>query len=543
MATVIDSLIVTLGLDSKDFKKGSKDAEADFKRTKTTAAKTGKDIEQAGKQGAEFFNQLSKSAIKFFSVLTVGRGIGDFVSNVINGGAQLDRMSTRVNESAANLSRWQGAVKQSGGTAEGFLATVQGISNQMTQLQLTGDAPMVMLLQKLGVSAVEADGKAKPILKLIRDIGDSLDDKQWANADKFNQLLAAGFDEGTINLLMRGRQEREKMLASQREYSDADAKAAREASERWELAKQRIEKLTQTLVFKLLPAFEKVLDVIGQLGDATVPLLSKSIEGWGMIFDITKNWVETLLKAVNVLEKITGIDIGGKIKKGLSNVPLFKAASLFGDDSEAPGANAKSSAPASRMASGKLSGESAPVSYDMANKLAAADKAAGLPPGTMASIMKQEVGDGKAYLDDPSKYHYEKDAEGKRKSSAFGPFGILESTGKKPGYGVDPLKDKSLDEQIRFASQYAAARIKASGSVAGGLAGYGEGSKYADQVTSRLPGGVMSGLPAAGAGRQNSQGQSISIGEVKVYTQATDADGIARDMNSAIVRQADAGMR
>lgn len=539
MSTVIDELIVRLGLDNKGFKKGSKDAEADLNRTKKTADKAGKDIANSGKQAAQFFSQMEKSAVKLFSVLTVGRGISDFVSNVINGGAQLDRMSTRVNESAANLSRWQGAVKQSGGTAEGFLATVQGISNQMTQLQLTGDAPMVMLLQKLGVSAVEADGKAKPILKLIRDIGDSLDDKQWANADKFNQLLAAGFDEGTINLLMRGRQEREKMLASQREYNDADAKAAREASERWELAKQRMEKLTQTLVFKLLPAFEKVVEVLETFGEAATAVFSKSIEGWQMIYEATKDWVDILWKAVAALEKITGFDIRGAVGKTTARVMAF-----FGNKEAQAALDSEAGATTPNIAASKSTAKPAsPVSYDMANKLAVAEKAAGLPPGLMSSIMKQETGGGKAYLDDPSKYHYEKDAEGKRKSSAFGPFGILESTGKKPGYGVDPLKDKSLDEQIRFASQYAAARIKSSGSVAGGLAGYGEGSKYADQVTSRLPGGVMSGLPAAGAGRQNSQGQSISIGEVKVYTQATDADGIARDMNSAIVRQADAGMR
>jgi hypothetical protein len=126
--------------------------------------------------------------------------------------------------------------------------------------------------------------------------------------------------------------------------------------------------------------------------------------------------------------------------------------------------------------------------------LAEADKRNGFPPGTMQSIVKQEVGAKFGdYLADPAKYHYGLNAEGRRVaghtgkvSTAFGPFGILESTGKDPGYGVKPLADKSLGEQVRFASEYLAARSKRAGGLAAGLAGYGEGAKYSGQVMARL---------------------------------------------------------
>ena len=54
---------------------------------------------------------------------------------------------------------------------------------------------------------------------------------------------------------------------------------------------------------------------------------------------------------------------------------------------------------------------------------------------------------------------------------------------------------------------------------------------------------VMSGLQMAGVRGGGQGGNTVSIGEVKVYTQATDANGIARDMNAALIRQADVGMR
>ena len=117
--------------------------------------------------------------------------------------------------------------------------------------------------------------------------------------------------------------------------------------------------------------------------------------------------------------------------------------------------------------------------------LADADKQRGFPPGTMQALLMQETGGQAKYLNDPTAYHYAANAEGKRIaghtgkiSTAQGPFGILESTGKKPGYGVKPMGDKtSLAEHIRFAADYLDARSKSGGSLSAGLAGYGEGAK------------------------------------------------------------------
>ena len=130
---------------------------------------------------------------------------------------------------------------------------------------------------------------------------------------------------------------------------------------------------------------------------------------------------------------------------------------------------------------------------DLKQLLDAADKQRGFPAGTMASVMKQEIGGQfDKFLGDPTAYHYGLNAEGRRVaghtgkvSTAFGPFGILESTGRDPGFGVVPLKDKSIGEQVRFAADYLQARSK-GGDLAKGLAGYGEGEKYSRQVMARI---------------------------------------------------------
>lgn len=139
---------------------------------------------------------------------------------------------------------------------------------------------------------------------------------------------------------------------------------------------------------------------------------------------------------------------------------------------------------------------------DVMQLLSAADRNQGFPSGTMASLLSQEIGGRPDILAKPDTYHYPADVSGRRiakhtgkVSTAFGPFGILESTAKDPGYGVAPLKDKSLAEQVRFASEYLGARSKSAGSLQAGLAGYGEGGKYARQVADRRDGGVTQMAP------------------------------------------------
>lgn len=153
-----------------------------------------------------------------------------------------------------------------------------------------------------------------------------------------------------------------------------------------------------------------------------------------------------------------------------------------------------------------MNGYSAPD--ELVQLLIEADKRNGFPVGTMASVMRQEIGGNTKYIQDPAAYHYPVGPDGRRVakhtgkvSTAFGPFGILESTAADPGYGVRPLQDKSLPEQVRFASDYLAARAKQVGSLEKGLAGYGEGQKYSQQVLGRLgvpgsPPQVLAQVPA-----------------------------------------------
>lgn len=183
---------------------------------------------------------------------------------------------------------------------------------------------------------------------------------------------------------------------------------------------------------------------------------------------------------------------------------------------------------------------------DLSSLMSQYEKEYGLPAGILSSIQKQETGGNQAYIDDPAKYHYGLNSEGRRVaghtgkvSTAFGPFGLLESTGRDPGYGVKPLQNKELEEQIRFAAEYLAARIRQAGSVEAGLAGYGEGDTYSRQVMGRISGVDQArnmsrnlSVGAGGAGAGSPRSVEVNVGTVNVQTSAATlpaatAEGVA----------------
>lgn len=85
------------------------------------------------------------------------------------------------------------------------------------------------------------------------------------------------------------------------------------------------------------------------------------------------------------------------------------------------------------------------MAVDIFQLESSAEKKYGLPEGLLASIRQQETSGDVGYLTNPTKPHYPTGytSDGTR-SSAFGPYGLLQSTANDPGYGTKPLKDTSL---------------------------------------------------------------------------------------------------
>lgn len=588
MATVIDQLVVKLSLDDVEFQKGEKRVAAGLNDTKKKTENVGKNIAADGKKGAEFFGQLEKAALKFFAVLTTGRGLADFTRTVIATGAAFDRASKNLGVGADTLSRWAGAVRQSGGTTESFLGTMQGLSQSLTELKLTGNTGILPYLQALGVSVSDTNGKAKPLEQILGDIGDKLN-KLPNRQDAFNIGRNLGIDDGTINLLLKGRTEVERLLASQKAYSAEDAEAARKAQERWEGVQLRIERITQKLVIDLIPAFERLSGKMEELANTSVPVLREIFDWIDKIDKITTKWTKgidnllpkfsnpTLQKLfggyggtaakVNPLTSIAGgVAAGGQkitefinsdavskedrgVIKGLSE----KLLGMFGLE---PKNGAQQSTTASQQSPQGTQGVQAEQSVS----------AQGVTP---APAQSTETGSTRAERNNnPGNLNFAGQSgavlEG-GKNARFAKFGSTAEGVSALAKQLNRYGERGLDTIKKIINTYAPSSenntqayidalskrlgvsgdqkldLKDAGTLSGlikGIARHESGSDYLSDSD------VMTGLSMAGVkGGGGQQAPNVSIGEVKVYTQATDANGIAREMRGAIIQQANTGVR
>lgn len=267
MATIIDSLLVKLGLDSSEFNAGKNKVDKGLKDTGNEADKTGAKLKKTGKDGAEGFNEVAKSATKFLAIIGGTVAIKRFVSDMIESNAALDRFSQNLKESVTSISAWSNAAELAGGSAEGLQGTMDMLSKSQTELQLTGQSSLIPYFSALGVSLADAQGKARPVNDLLLDLADRFSRMDRTTANNMGRMM--GIDQGTMNLLLKGRSEVELMIKRQKEYGAVSKQQAEEASRLQRSlieGKQVFQAFGRELLSGATPALEKLFAMLSDVG-------------------------------------------------------------------------------------------------------------------------------------------------------------------------------------------------------------------------------------------------------------------------------------
>ena len=544
MATVIDSLIVTLGLDNKDFQQGMKDTEKGLSDTRKNTDRVGKQIAASGKDAAEFFGQMQRSAIKFFAVLTAGKGLINFTRDVVSTGANLYRLSQNLDISADTLHRWGRAADLNGGSMEGFLGTLQNLGSQVTEIFMKGDSAITPYLRQLRVGVTDAAGKAKPLTDILADIADAAEKIYPDRQQRYAFLQQMGFDEGTLNLLVKGGKELRNVIAAQQEYSDKDNKAAFEAEQTWIKAQQRLEKLTRDLVIKILPSLERLIETFVKFVEVIIPPLSKAVEIFAELDEKTDGWSTALLLALATLRLIGGSAVIGGLASlsgiiaGLAAGAAALAAPLGfllysgglnkGEDEalrNLQGDNYMGATVANKPGASVAERHNNPGNLVFAGQRGATvgETVAG---HTFAKFQSTEEGVAALYrqlqlyqkrgIDTLTEIMGVYAPEGANNTGAY-----IKALSKTTG--LDP------NQQLNFGDPAtAAAMIR-------GISQHEAGKSYLNDQQ------ILSGINMAQGGGGGSS--SVSIGQITINTQATDARGVAAGLRGEIVRQHDAGLR
>lgn len=320
MATIIDALVVTLGLDSSGFKKGQGEIKGGLDDTRKQAEQTAKDMEAAGKRAASFFGSIRTELLALVGVTLSVQGIKSFVTGMTDNLQQLAVNSRSLDMSAKSLDGWQRAAESAGSSAEKMTGTLSGFQNVLTQIRTGGgqDNPLWQALASFGsATGANFDFQNDNSEQVMRKIADN-----WGKLSKDAQRRFGGmfgFDNQTQLALSNGRlvTDADQFTKISRATDEATQKA-QDFNRRLVEMKANFSAASQVLYTALIPYVEKLIPLIEKIGNWVAthgPEISKAFQDFS-------NQINGIVDAVggweNVMQGLL-IFIGGKWLLGITS--------------------------------------------------------------------------------------------------------------------------------------------------------------------------------------------------------------------------------
>lgn len=293
-ATVIDALLVTLGLDASQFRKGQQEVSDDLKKQRDDAKNTAKEMAEQGKKAASFFSSIKTELLALTGVTVTAGGLMSFVKSTTSGLMDLSIQSKALGLSARELDGWSKSAEAAGSSAEKISASLQGFQGAIQGARVGdysssifgGLAQLNALTgQNFDVWGQDASSLAKTSLDALRKISDPNLRRQVG--------LSLGFDDATLQRNQEGKFLPDvDRLTKSSGITDASTKGAKEFTAAWAELGQNLDTVKNQIYVGLIPT---IRDLNGLL-----------IE-WSSGNAKSSSFFKELKRDIN---DITGIDLG-----------------------------------------------------------------------------------------------------------------------------------------------------------------------------------------------------------------------------------------
>ncbi|HGO4255435.1 TPA: lytic transglycosylase domain-containing protein [Klebsiella pneumoniae] len=293
-ATVIDALLVTLGLDTSQFRKGQQEVSDDLKKQREDAKNTAKEMAEQGKKAASFFSSIKTELLALTGVTVTAGGLISFVKSTTSGLMDLSIQSKALGLSARELDGWSKSAEAAGSSAEKISASLQGFQGAIQGARVGdysssifgGLAQLNALTgQNFDVWGQDASSLAKTSLDALRKISDPNLRRQVG--------LSLGFDDATLQRNQEGKFLPDvDRLTKSSGITDASTKGAKEFTAAWAELGQNLDTVKNQIYVGLIPT---IRDLNG--------LLIK----WSSGNAKSSSFFKELKRDIN---DITGIDLG-----------------------------------------------------------------------------------------------------------------------------------------------------------------------------------------------------------------------------------------
>lgn len=253
-ATVIDELVIKLGLDPRNFNENQKKALEGFKDTVEGFGKQAQIAEDKSKSLTDFLSSARTQALSLFAVFTGAKGLVDFTEGAIRSTAAIGQLSHSTGVSVGEISKLQGLMKVFGGDAAQASAQVVTLSDAVSGMKLGHISPIISLLRGLQANGgVQIDNEHGPVA-LLASMAENLKNIR----DRFGADVAGnigrqlGLQPALFEAMINGAAKFNDELGKIKGLTEADAKAALELQQRWDGLAQTIDVGAKRGLFELI---------------------------------------------------------------------------------------------------------------------------------------------------------------------------------------------------------------------------------------------------------------------------------------------------
>lgn len=294
-ATVIDALLITLGLDTSQFRKGQQEVSDDLKKQREDAKNTAKEMAEQGKKAASFFSSIKTELLALTGVTVTAGGLISFVKSTTSGLMDLSIQSKALGMSAKELDGWAKSAEAAGSSAEKITNVLKGFQDAK-QGATFGDFTnplyeVAPILRRL--TGVEINTSKDDVPTIARKVFSAL---QKVKNPAMRRVLAerVGIDDATLQRNQEGQFLPDvDRLTKSSGITDASTKGAKEFTAAWAELGQNLDTVKNQIYEGLIP---------------TIRDLNGLLKEWSSGNVKSSSFFKELKRDIN---DITGIDLGG----------------------------------------------------------------------------------------------------------------------------------------------------------------------------------------------------------------------------------------
>ncbi len=498
MATLVEELVLRLDLDPKKFTEGQKKAMESLTKMQQASMLHAKSIEEDGSKIENVFALLSRKVLTFGSLLVGGHGLESFTAHVIQSDAAVGRCSRTFGMSANELKTWQLAAEAAGGSVEDITGTIENLNEEINSFRFTGQSSLLPLLNALPkpVGLLKGPNNPKTATEVALEIAENF--KTMNPRDQAFFASQFHMSPATMAMFAQGRAGMSAQLGAagaRNRLTPEDARNAQALQTAWFKATQSIEGMGAALVrleehAGAFTAFlNKIDSVFSHLSSFVRHLTPGEDNPESKRVGYARGVISRLLGRFGINVPGGGSDFNDRFGSwGGSNTDQMSAfmASIAAIES---GGNYNKLGPMTR------SGDRAYGKYQVMG--------ANIPEWTKGALGRSMTAE--EFLADPAA----QDAVFRHRFGSYvSQYGNLKDAASMWFTGTTATKGAGRRDVL-------------------GTSGAG----YVDQFLNGLPAGMR------GASGGNVSNTDVRIGTINVQTQASDAQGIAKDLRPVIERR------